>query len=822
MKPLVYSWVNGSDVVWSKKKSFWFSKLSQKANRTNSSKSDDTVSHNRFRDSEELRYSLRSLEKYAPWIRKIYLVTDNQVPYWLNLENPRIRIVPHSEIFPNQSDLPVFSSPAIETHIHRIKGLSKKFIYFNDDVFLGAPVSPEDFYFMSGAQRLYQAWDVPKCAPGCSDSWIGDGYCDKACNVSSCNFDYPDCANGTTGNQRGRGGISHAATRETFFCATGCPDSWLGDKVCDAKCKNIECGWDMGDCGVDIIVEDFPGLTPLAESYSNITIEKQRQSSLEIFQNNLHLVNPSPSNLFHPQQISSLSPNETDFLFPVSLTIPYGSYAAYVNLSYLPCTALYLPSSTPSHGKKLFSYSAAFSPTCSETDIVSPFGPMGGAVGHYRSKVSEVPTWTNFTYTSVNYTIAPVKESNGSIVITEHELSEIDHAVSFSILIIKHNLLVVLLRGHAKDFSDAGTPKKEFSYRRPLDIRFNISGYNLVSGVNVSALFSIRLISIEPNLEIDQSIPEGMGRVDGYSASCIDTRQSDRMDVLHLESVSHSYSPFQISSSSHDNSRNHSETTSLQGIVFSLTIPGISSELYHIPLHQIHSVNTITNLSGESYRHSVPLCESIAQVKLLHPIEKKKWLSDSISLCDDSVLLGNLFYPSGHPSDVVEVAEQLDLLLHVPIPWSSAPVNASGVGFPIHTTLELFVTTNVTSNSTTRSSDSLKYEHERRILCLGGSFRWGTRVIVRDVLEDEHLLFLNSTSNYTNATGVFNQTNATTSVNQVEEPEVEEKVDTYASSLRHVNSLYHKVMIYPLDRQTSFLNRPLVLKIARFLLTCPT
>jgi UDP-N-acetylglucosamine-lysosomal-enzyme len=59
------------------------------------------------------------------------------------------------------------------------QGLSKKFIYFNDDVFLGSPVFPEDFYSPARhTQKLYMAWDVPKCAPGCSDSWIGDGYCE--------------------------------------------------------------------------------------------------------------------------------------------------------------------------------------------------------------------------------------------------------------------------------------------------------------------------------------------------------------------------------------------------------------------------------------------------------------------------------------------------------------------------------------------------------------------------------------------------------------------------------------------------------------------
>lgn len=727
------------------------------------------MSHNRFRDSEELRYSLRSLEKYAPWIRKIFLVTDNQVPYWLNLENSRIQIVPHTEIFPNKSHLPVFSSPAIESHIHRIKGLSKKFIYFNDDVFLGAPTYPEDFYFIGGAQRLYQAWDVPKCAPGCSDSWIGDGYCDKACNVSSCNYDFPDCVNGTTGNQRGRGNT--LPSKEAFFCATGCPDSWLGDKVCDQKCKTIECGWDAGDCGVDLIVEDFAGVTPLEVDYSNITIQKQRHQSFEVLQNLQQYTNPSISNILHPQYDHSSAPaNQSDILFPVVLTVPYGSYAAYVNLSYFPCSALQIPSPLRVPNQKIFPFSAAFSPTCSEHDIVSPFGPLGGPVGHYRSKVSEIPTWTNFTYTSMNYTIVPVKRFNNSSDLNEEDLKEIENAVSFSILIIKHNLLMILLRGHDKEFSDSGTPKKVFNYRDPLDVRFNISGYNIVTGINVTSLFTIRLVSVHPDVEEDHSIPEGMNLIDGISSSCIDPKQSSDRDILHLTSLYHHRSPFQ----SEDNSR--------QGIVVSLSIAGLSSQLYYTPLSKIHSLITITLLSGELYRHQYDLCESLGLVTPFQRTIKRNFLG-SVPICENSILLGDLFYPRGNS---VETAEPIDLLLPVPISWSTFPVNASGVGFPLHATLELFVSnsTSLISKSYLNTTDS----PENRILCFTGSFRWGTRKILEN-LE----IFLNVTNGTALTNTTTNSTNATVPITETQTEQVIEKVDTYASSLRHVNSLYHKV-----------------------------
>ena len=44
---------------------------------------------------QELRYSLRSLEKHAPWVRHVYIVTNGQIPSWLNLDNPRMTLVSH-------------------------------------------------------------------------------------------------------------------------------------------------------------------------------------------------------------------------------------------------------------------------------------------------------------------------------------------------------------------------------------------------------------------------------------------------------------------------------------------------------------------------------------------------------------------------------------------------------------------------------------------------------------------------------------------------------------------------------------------------------
>ncbi|CAD5119659.1 DgyrCDS8253 [Dimorphilus gyrociliatus] len=217
----------------------------------------DIIDPNRFEDNEELRYSLRSVEKYMPWVRHIYIVTNGQIPYWLNMDNERVSIVTHEEIFTNKSHLPTFSSPAIEAHIHKIKGLSEKFIYMNDDVMYGSRIWPDDFYSQSNGQKVYLTWSVPNCQEGCPTTWIKDGYCDKACNNTECDYDGGDCI-GTgakkVGAQGQGGGGAGLALRDPIpqtFCHSGCADTWLADRYCDQACNVLDCGFDAGDCGIE-------------------------------------------------------------------------------------------------------------------------------------------------------------------------------------------------------------------------------------------------------------------------------------------------------------------------------------------------------------------------------------------------------------------------------------------------------------------------------------------------------------------------------------------------------------------------------------------
>ena len=78
----------------------------------------------RYRDNGELRHSLRSLWFGCDWVRKIFVVTADQVPAWLDMDDPRIELVSHRDILP-ESCLPTFNSHAIEAALHRIDGLER-------------------------------------------------------------------------------------------------------------------------------------------------------------------------------------------------------------------------------------------------------------------------------------------------------------------------------------------------------------------------------------------------------------------------------------------------------------------------------------------------------------------------------------------------------------------------------------------------------------------------------------------------------------------------------------------------------------------------
>jgi hypothetical protein len=140
----VYMWVDGADPRWAAERAK-YSGTADHAHLTGAS---------RYTSRDELRYALRSLHTFAPFIRNVYIVTAGQTPDWLDPEAPGIRVVDHAEIFTDPGVLPVFSSHAIATQLHHLAGLADHYLVLNDDVFFGAPSQAEKFFHANGVARL--------------------------------------------------------------------------------------------------------------------------------------------------------------------------------------------------------------------------------------------------------------------------------------------------------------------------------------------------------------------------------------------------------------------------------------------------------------------------------------------------------------------------------------------------------------------------------------------------------------------------------------------------------------------------------------------
>ena len=131
----VITWVDGNDPVWRKERDRYAALEQMDIENTDA----------RYRNWETLRYWFRGVEKFAPWVNKIFFVTCGHLPEWLDTDNPKIQIVKHSDFIPAEY-LPTFNSSAIELYFNKIKGLSEQFVYFNDDMFLLDEVKPSRFF----------------------------------------------------------------------------------------------------------------------------------------------------------------------------------------------------------------------------------------------------------------------------------------------------------------------------------------------------------------------------------------------------------------------------------------------------------------------------------------------------------------------------------------------------------------------------------------------------------------------------------------------------------------------------------------------------
>lgn len=129
----VITWVDGNDPAWQEERK-----------RYVPGKGTD-ASVERYRDWENLQYWFRGVEKFAPWVNRIFFVTWGHIPAWLNTEHPKLQIVRHED-FLKEEYRPTFNINAIELNLHKIEGLSEQFVFFNDDMFLISHVREQDFF----------------------------------------------------------------------------------------------------------------------------------------------------------------------------------------------------------------------------------------------------------------------------------------------------------------------------------------------------------------------------------------------------------------------------------------------------------------------------------------------------------------------------------------------------------------------------------------------------------------------------------------------------------------------------------------------------
>lgn len=130
---VVIPWVDGNDPLWLKQKNQYYTGKEKSVHAFN------------YQDWGLLKYWFRGIEKYMPWVRYVFFVTWGHIPEWLDTTNPKLKIVKHADYIP-QKYLPTFSSHVIELNLHRIKGLSEHFIYFNDDTYVIRPCTSEIFF----------------------------------------------------------------------------------------------------------------------------------------------------------------------------------------------------------------------------------------------------------------------------------------------------------------------------------------------------------------------------------------------------------------------------------------------------------------------------------------------------------------------------------------------------------------------------------------------------------------------------------------------------------------------------------------------------
>lgn len=158
---IVYTWCDNADEKWRLKREAAAAKYGVDLGG-------DANGACRCRSNDDLRYSLRSLELYASWVRNVFLVVDDDatLPGWLNLAHPKLRIVRHSEIM-SAEHLPCFCADNIEHSIANIPGLAEHFLFANDDTLFYRPVTPGFFFGKDGFPVFRLSGRFKPCSPDC-------------------------------------------------------------------------------------------------------------------------------------------------------------------------------------------------------------------------------------------------------------------------------------------------------------------------------------------------------------------------------------------------------------------------------------------------------------------------------------------------------------------------------------------------------------------------------------------------------------------------------------------------------------------------------
>lgn len=142
---IVYTWVDDADPHWQARR---------RMHRPDDP-SADAEDAARFNNNNELLYSLRSLFRYFVGIGRVYLVTDAQIPDFLDEFDGRVTVIDHSDIMGPNVARPVFNSHVIESCLHHIDGLAPQYLYLNDDFLFAKPTCPADFFTHEGHSKAF-------------------------------------------------------------------------------------------------------------------------------------------------------------------------------------------------------------------------------------------------------------------------------------------------------------------------------------------------------------------------------------------------------------------------------------------------------------------------------------------------------------------------------------------------------------------------------------------------------------------------------------------------------------------------------------------